>query len=114
MSSYSISNLFEVSGKIVVITGGGTGIGRSIAQGFATNGARVYITGRRMEVLEEAAKGIMDGMTEKEGNGIVIAIQGDVSTKEGCKAMMQKITEKEDRVSGGLVYPVRLFTLKIP
>ena len=41
----------------VLITGGGTGIGQAIAHAFADAGDKVTITGRRMEVLEEAAEG---------------------------------------------------------
>ncbi|MCH2165717.1 MAG: SDR family oxidoreductase [Marinovum sp.] len=45
----------HLSGKHAVVTGGGTGIGLAIAQILAQDGASVTITGRRMEVLEEAA-----------------------------------------------------------
>jgi NADP-dependent 3-hydroxy acid dehydrogenase YdfG len=37
-SSLSISRLFDVTGKTILITGGGTGIGRMLAQGFVDNG----------------------------------------------------------------------------
>lgn len=39
----------------IVVTGGGTGIGRAVAEAFATRGDRVVITGRRRDVLEETA-----------------------------------------------------------
>jgi len=46
------SKLFDVSHITAVVTGGGTGIGLMITQALATNGAKVYITGRRDEALQ--------------------------------------------------------------
>lgn len=47
-----------MTGKTALVTGGSTGIGRAIAQRFADDGARVYLTGRREAELETAAKEI--------------------------------------------------------
>lgn len=48
-----LSKLFDVSNFTCVVTGGGTGIGLMITQALVTNGAKVYITGRREEDLKK-------------------------------------------------------------
>ncbi|WWC86996.1 uncharacterized protein L201_001878 [Kwoniella dendrophila CBS 6074] len=88
-TSFKIEDIFGVKGKTVVVTGGGTGIGKALTAGFANNGAKVIITGRRKEVLDAAAKEI---------EGEVVTIQGDVSTKEGCKAIADAISAKESKI----------------
>jgi NAD(P)-dependent dehydrogenase (short-subunit alcohol dehydrogenase family) len=50
--SYTLKKLYDLSGLIALVTGGGTGIGLNIARGLAANGAKVYITGRRKDVLD--------------------------------------------------------------
>jgi NADP-dependent 3-hydroxy acid dehydrogenase YdfG len=55
-SDYSRSNLTDVSGLVAVVTGGGTGLGLTIARTLEANGAKVFITGRRQEKLDEAVK----------------------------------------------------------
>ncbi|KAL2677326.1 hypothetical protein Neosp_011095 [[Neocosmospora] mangrovei] len=92
MSNFTISNLFNVSGKVVVVTGGGSGLGKAITQGFSTNGAKVYITGRRLDVLEKTAKEL------NEAGGNVIPVQSDVGTKDGCKALVESISQKESHI----------------
>lgn len=47
-----VNKLFDVSNYSAIVTGGGTGIGLMITQTLATNGAKVYITGRRKEALD--------------------------------------------------------------
>jgi hypothetical protein len=54
-SSYFPQNLFGLQGRTALVTGGGTGIGLMITRGFAAAGAKVYITGRRLDVLEKSA-----------------------------------------------------------
>jgi NAD(P)-dependent dehydrogenase (short-subunit alcohol dehydrogenase family) len=81
--------------QVILITGGGTGLGRYMAEGFAENGAKVYITGRRMEVLQKTAAEVNEIC---QGKGEVIPIQGDVSTKASVKALVDEVAARENKV----------------
>lgn len=61
------------SSRVVVVTGGGTGIGRATARSFAAEGARVVAVGRRAEALEETAA---------DGHGRITPLAADI-TAEG-------------------------------
>ena len=51
-----LDHLFGVAGKTVPVTGGGRGIGESIAKGFVMAGAKVYICSRKAETCAETAR----------------------------------------------------------
>lgn len=70
--------------KIALITGGGTGIGRATAVLFAKHGARVAVTGRRRQPLEETISEI------KSGGGRAVLIAGDVSTAKDAEEMVSE------------------------
>ncbi len=59
--------IFNLRGRIALVSGGGTGIGLMIARGLAANGAKVYIGGRRKEILETVA-----AEWSVHGNGAII------------------------------------------
>jgi len=54
--SLGIDDLFSVNGKVALVTGGATGIGRMIAEGLVVNGARVFIASRKRDVCEQGAE----------------------------------------------------------
>jgi NAD(P)-dependent dehydrogenase (short-subunit alcohol dehydrogenase family) len=60
--------LGKLEGKVVVITGGTTGIGLAAAKLFVTEGAYVFITGRRQQELDEAVKAIGGNVTDVQGD----------------------------------------------
>ncbi|KAJ4030784.1 hypothetical protein NW761_013362 [Fusarium oxysporum] len=81
--------LFDVSHITAVVTGGATGIGLMITQALQSNGAKVYITGRRKEVLEQTQK------TYGTGPGSIHVLPGDVSEKDEAIRLAEEVGNKE-------------------
>ena len=94
---FDASKLFDVSGFVCVVTGGGTGIGLMCSQALAANGAKVYITGRRTEALENAAK---SHDPNHDGSGTIIPIgPTDVTKKEDLEALVRDLQTKEKYIN---------------
>ncbi|MHB1955504.1 MAG: SDR family oxidoreductase [Sulfobacillus sp.] len=74
-----------LKGKVVLITGGGTGLGKAMATRFGELGAEIAIIGRRLEVLEETAHGL-----QQQGVNVVFR-SCDVRDPEQIAASMQQI-----------------------
>ena len=86
-------NLFDLSGRTALVTGGASGIGRMAAEGLVRAGARVMIASRKAEACEAAAEelnAIRPGAAEGFG--------GDVSTEEGVAALAAEVRSRTDRL----------------
>ncbi|KAH9223704.1 hypothetical protein DL95DRAFT_352512 [Leptodontidium sp. 2 PMI_412] len=88
--------LFSVKGHVCVVTGGGTGIGLMVTQALAANGAKVYITGRRMDTLENAAK---THKPSSMGGQIIPIGPCDVTKKEDLENLVKEISKKEKYIN---------------
>ena len=62
-----VTNPFDLSGKVAVVTGGGTGLGRGMAGGLAQAGALIVVAGRRQDVADRAAAEIRAAGGKAEG-----------------------------------------------
>ncbi|MDA3859805.1 MAG: SDR family oxidoreductase [Melioribacteraceae bacterium] len=80
--------------KVVVITGGGTGLGKSMAKYFLGIGAKVVITSRKLAVLEETVK----ELSEQTG-GEIFAVECDVRKYEQIENLLAKSIEKFGKVN---------------
>ncbi|PCI32038.1 MAG: 3-oxoacyl-ACP reductase [Alphaproteobacteria bacterium] len=86
-----MKNLFDLSGKVAVVTGGSRGIGAMIARGYVENGCRTYICSRTLEQAEGTAKALSEF-------GECIALQADLSSLDGIEKFVAEIAAREDKI----------------
>ncbi|KAH7035486.1 uncharacterized protein B0I36DRAFT_360842 [Microdochium trichocladiopsis] len=90
---FEASRLFDMRGSVALVTGGGTGIGLMITQALAANGCKVYITSRRLEVIQDSAK---KHQPPQSSGGQVIAIGPcDVTKKSDLEKLVADLSQKE-------------------
>ncbi|WP_394777548.1 SDR family oxidoreductase [Undibacterium sp.] len=87
-------SLFDLSGKVAVITGSSRGIGRAIAERMAEQGAKVVISSRKAPACEEVAVAI----NAAHGEGSAIAVPANISSKEDLKQLVDSATAAFGRI----------------
>ena len=88
-----MKNLFSVSGKVAVITGGSRGIGAMMARGFVENGVKTYITARKADELN-----VMAAQLSALGGAECIPVAADLSTMEGIELLTGAVEASESRI----------------
>ena len=83
---------FDLTGRVALVTGAGTGIGRATAILLARRGADVAICGRRQDKIDEAAERI------RETGRRALAVQADVRKPEQCKALMDAVVAEFGKI----------------
>lgn len=84
--------VFDITGKVTIVTGGGTGIGADIAKEFCRRGAKVMITSRTMDHLGPVAEGI------RQEGGIVETLACDVRQNDQVEAVVKSAVDAWGRV----------------
>lgn len=83
--------LFDLSGKVALVTGGTRGIGLMAARGLMQAGAKVYISSRRAEAGQAAVH-------ELESFGTAISLPADLSSQDECIRLAGEIAAREDEL----------------
>ena len=86
-----MKNLFDLQGRVALVTGGSRGIGKMIATGFLHHGAKVYITARKAAACDATAE-------ELSAIGPCVSLPIDVSSIEGARQLAGEIERREPRL----------------
>ena len=86
-------NLFDLTGRVAVVTGGSKGLGKAMARGFAQAGADVVISSRHTDELEKALPEILDGTGRR---GLIVTV--DLSKRSDAERLAKTALEQMGRV----------------
>ena len=86
------TTLFDLTGKVAIVTGSSKGIGRSIAMAMAAHGARVVISSRKADACETVAQEINEACAESAGEAT--SIPANIGKKEELESLVASTREK--------------------
>jgi NAD(P)-dependent dehydrogenase (short-subunit alcohol dehydrogenase family) len=86
-----VKNLFSLQGKVALVTGGSRGIGYMIARGYVENGVKTYISARKAEACDAAAK-------ELSAYGTCLSLPADVGKFDDLRRLAKELASKESKL----------------
>lgn len=89
-----MDSLFDLTGKVALVTGSTKGIGRAIVERMAQHGAKVVVSSRKADACDEVAAAI----NEQQGAEVAVAIPCNISRKEELENLVAKTREKWGRI----------------
>jgi len=89
-----MSGLFDLSGKVAIVTGSSRGIGKAIAEAMADHGATVVISSRNQDACDDVAAAI----NAQHGDGQAIAIAASISSKEALQHLVDDTRRQLGRI----------------
>ncbi|MBV8472485.1 MAG: SDR family oxidoreductase [Hyphomicrobiales bacterium] len=87
-------SLFDLAGRIAVVTGSSRGIGKAIAERLAEHGARVVISSRKAD----ACAAVADAINAERGAGTAIAVAANISAKSDLQRLVDETTRQFGRI----------------
>src|ERR1700675_4142441 len=97
--SFDFSKLFDLSGRVALVVGGGSGIGQAGAEGMAAQGARVVVA----DIVPEDAKGVAERISSAGGKAT--SVQIDVRSTAAVDAMVNIVVSAHGRLDVVLTTP---------
>ncbi|KAH7885820.1 hypothetical protein F5I97DRAFT_1158984 [Phlebopus sp. FC_14] len=110
-STFSVEDIPDLTGKVIIVTGASTGIGKETAKGLLAHGAKVYIAARNQSQSEETIR----QLKQETGNEAVF-LKLDLANLKAVKAAAEEFLSKETQLhvlfnnAGVMVPPVELLT----
>jgi NAD(P)-dependent dehydrogenase (short-subunit alcohol dehydrogenase family) len=89
-----MTSLFDLTGKVAIVTGSSRGIGRAIAEALADHGAKVVISSRKAPACQEVA----DAINAKHGGGTAIVVPASISSKEELQTLVDETRKQLGRI----------------
>ena len=86
-----MKDLFDLRGRVALVTGGSRGIGEMIAEGFVENGVRTYISSRKAEACDATAERL-------SAQGECISLPADLSSMDGIEQLAEGLAGREQRL----------------